>query len=207
MSHTFIALDFETVNPSRASICACGIVRVTDGLLMDSYHRYCRPPHPELEFIRPGHLKLTGIKFDDLRGAIPFERLADSLERNIDTVLVTHSEADLQMLEQAWVWAGRGQLFEFEHIDTIKVAHKVWPGLPSYKLSELYKSVFRRPMSGAHHNAADDAKATAEILLRALDQTQTTVDDWARIRMPKNFVPRKVTKRLGMDYPFPASVA
>lgn len=39
----FTAIDFETANASRASICAVGLVRVENGEAVEQFHRLVNP--------------------------------------------------------------------------------------------------------------------------------------------------------------------
>ena len=40
---TFVALDFETANRERSSVCSIGLVFVQDGQIVDQYYRLIRP--------------------------------------------------------------------------------------------------------------------------------------------------------------------
>ena len=39
----FVAIDFETANNERTSVCAVGIVVVRDGEIVDSYYSQIHP--------------------------------------------------------------------------------------------------------------------------------------------------------------------
>lgn len=39
----FVAIDFETANQHRSSVCSVGIVVVKDGEIVDSYYSLIRP--------------------------------------------------------------------------------------------------------------------------------------------------------------------
>ena len=41
---TFVSIDFETANYSRASICAAGMAVFVDGVLTEAPYRPVRPP-------------------------------------------------------------------------------------------------------------------------------------------------------------------
>ncbi len=44
MTLTFAALDVETANSARGSICSVGVAVVHDGVLVESWHRLVQPP-------------------------------------------------------------------------------------------------------------------------------------------------------------------
>ena len=44
MSHSFVAIDFETATGYRDSACAVGIVSVRNGKIVDEYHSLIQPP-------------------------------------------------------------------------------------------------------------------------------------------------------------------
>ena len=39
----FIAIDFETANSNRSSVCSIGIVIVKDGVIIDKFYRLIKP--------------------------------------------------------------------------------------------------------------------------------------------------------------------
>ena len=41
---TFTALDFETAMPNRNSICQVGMIRVENGIIVDSFNELVKPP-------------------------------------------------------------------------------------------------------------------------------------------------------------------
>lgn len=40
---SFVAIDFETANSSRSSVCSVGIIIVKDGKISDQFHSFIRP--------------------------------------------------------------------------------------------------------------------------------------------------------------------
>ena len=56
----FTAIDFETANPSSASACSVGLVKVRDGRVVDRVHWYIRPPFPHNDFSE-WNIRIHGI--------------------------------------------------------------------------------------------------------------------------------------------------
>ena len=45
----FVAIDVETANASRSSVCAVGAVKVENGVITDRFYRLVRPyPKPHV---------------------------------------------------------------------------------------------------------------------------------------------------------------
>ncbi len=40
---TFVALDFETANQHRTSVCSIGLVFVENGIIVDKYYQLIKP--------------------------------------------------------------------------------------------------------------------------------------------------------------------
>ena len=118
--------------------------------------------------IPPWVARLTGINNEDLEGAPTFSDVAETLTRMIDgRVFVAHDiRFDLPFLR--WEFARRGLARPaVTGLCTLQLSRLVWPEAGSRSLPDL-----ARHFGISHdnpHRAADDARATAGILLRAID--------------------------------------
>jgi hypothetical protein len=70
----FTAIDFETANPSSASACSIGLVKVRGGAVVDRLHRYIRPPFPHDEFSE-WNVRVHGITRDMVADAAGWAEL------------------------------------------------------------------------------------------------------------------------------------
>lgn len=73
----FTAIDFRTANAKRGSVCAVGLAKVKDGVIVDTDAWVIRPPRPVNDF-SPANVAAHGIRPVDVRGAPTW---ASSLER------------------------------------------------------------------------------------------------------------------------------
>jgi len=163
MLMNYVALDFETANPSRSSICAVGIAVVENGLVVARESWLVRPPG--LNF-HPFFTRIHGIRAEDVISAPNFSELWHT-ELNTylvgRTVLAHNASFDINVL--------RYTLNEYliphpqlAYQCSLIIARKTWPGLGSYKLNTLAK---RFGISFKHHDASEDAFACAKIVLAA----------------------------------------
>jgi len=161
----FIALDVETANGDSASICQIGLACVgwDREILTWSTH-----VHPDMDFAA-FNIRLHGIGPETVRDAPAFPetwgRLRPLLARH---PMVQHSRFDENALRAAC---------EHHHLprprlawtDSVMVARHAWPELKGaggggHGLGNLKKAL---GLSFRHHDAGEDARAAAEVVLRA----------------------------------------
>jgi len=159
----YVALDFETANHSRSSICSVGIAVVKDGNVVERESWLVRPP--DLNF-HPFFTQIHGIRAEDVIDEPDFKELWASVLKDYligKTVLAHNAGFDINVL--------RYTLDEYliphpqlSYQCSVVISRKTWPGLGSYKLNNLAK---RFGISFKHHDAAEDAFACAKIVLEA----------------------------------------
>lgn len=88
----FVAIDIETANGERTSICAIGAVKVVDGCIVDRFYELVKP-EPEYYF-RHFTLNIHGIGKSDTENARTFDKVWHDLAVMIGTLpLVAHNKA------------------------------------------------------------------------------------------------------------------
>jgi DNA polymerase III subunit epsilon len=157
----FAAIDFETADYSRDSACALAIV-VFDGREITAKKEFLiRPPRKDFVFTY-----LHGIAWEDVCKKPSFGEIwkdeIKPLFAGVDFLAAHNASFDRSVLEKCCIAAGH-QPIETKFICTVKVARKAWQIHPT-KLSDVC-SKLKIPLD--HHNAASDALACAEIILRA----------------------------------------
>lgn len=160
---TFACLDFETANQSDASICAAGLAVFVDGELTESRHWLVRPPNGH-GFFREDFTEIHGLSWFDVQNAPEFPTIAAELLPRLaaaDFVVAHNAQFDLRKLRGTPNHFGLA-CPEFEHLCTLRLARRVWPGLPDYQLSTLAHHIGH---SFQHHQARDDAEAAGRVLL------------------------------------------
>lgn len=93
MALTFAALDVETANRQRGSVCSFGLVVVADGEVVSRHHFLCQPP-VGLQHFDAFNTRLHGLGPDDLSGQPEFgARLVDVLALAAGLPVVAHNAA------------------------------------------------------------------------------------------------------------------
>lgn len=164
MALDFTAIDFETANGSAASACQVGLARVRDGRVVAATGWLIRPPAGHDAF-HEWNTRIHGITADDVRTAPGWSA---QLPRLIDfiggDVLVAHNASfDTRVLRAACEATG-DDLEPFDYLCSLQVARRVYD-LPSYKLPAAAAAAGHAAF--AHHDAAADALACAQIVIDA----------------------------------------
>lgn len=160
----FVAIDFETANNDRASICSAGIAIIKDGKILETKYWLIRPS--DLWF-HPFNISIHGITEDDVKDQPQFnevwEDIMSYLSGNI--VLAHNASFDMGCLREV-LNEYEIEYPSLEYSCTRNIAKKAFPGLISYSLSAVtdYLSIDFK-----HHHAEQDALACAAIALRACE--------------------------------------
>ena len=171
---TFNAIDVETANRTRASICQIGIAQVQMGRIKRAASFLVNPEEPFESF----QINLHGINEEAVSEAETMLSIHPKLCRLIEgTPLASHSLFDRQALEKAASKYGL-TMPEIRWLDTGRVARTAWPDRYDESGWGLKKIAADLGIEFLHHDAAEDARAAAEILLRACQHTGLDVDDW-----------------------------
>jgi DNA polymerase III subunit epsilon len=151
---TFTALDFETAQGPKWSICQVGIVRVENGKITHEYSQLVQPPDNYYWLRWSG---IHGITARDTRHAPTFAECWPSIEPFIaGQIVVAHNAAfDVSCLKQALSLYGI-TCPPFETRCTYKHFKK--------GLAEICAE-HRIPLN--HHDALSDARACARLALLA----------------------------------------
>lgn len=203
MALSFVALDFETANFDRASVCAVGITTVIDGNVQSTTSWFVEPP-TGLDFT---NTYLHGIGPDDVDGAPTWlETLHRLREATNGLPLVAYSPFDKGVYNAANTLTEAGDP-QLTFLDALAVVRHHC-NLPSHRLP-LVVEHFALP-DFHHHEAGADSLACALIILRIAEEQQLeTVDElWAAVpTRPKNSTRGKRQYQRKADLPQPADTA
>ncbi len=180
MEKTFVAIDVETANPDHSSICQIGAVRVENGVIGDSWITLV---DPETDF-DPWNIEIHGITSSMVRGQPHFPELVTRLRDFVGPrVVASHTAFDRVAIERAhdryhlvspgWSW-----------LDTARVSRRAWHQFADtgYGLASVAAHC---GIQFRHHDAGEDARAAALVLLRAIDEAKLDIVGWlARVRQP-----------------------
>ncbi len=159
----FVSIDFETANECRSSPCSVGVVVVQDGKEARSFYTLIRPRDCRFSPLNTG---IHGIAAQDVRHAPEFPAVWPTLRALIEgPVVVAHNASfDMGVLRATLTEYG----LEFPRVRyacTRAIAKAAWPGLPSYRLPMVCRTL---GIELRHHNALEDARACAGIAKRAM---------------------------------------
>lgn len=158
----YVAIDFETANSDAISACSVGLARMEDGQLLDSWYSLIKPPSL---YFAAGNIAIHGIQPKDVVAKPDFSQVWPEILLFIgDDVLIAHNAPfDIGIL--------RSLLHYYElpvpslrYTCTVKIARKVWPQLPSHRLSYLCQHF---GFSYQAHHALHDAVNCALVFHKA----------------------------------------
>jgi DNA polymerase-3 subunit epsilon len=176
----FVAIDVETANADMSSICQIGLARYENGALSEEWKSYVDPE----DYFDGINVSIHGIDESVVKGAPTFPALADTLCSFLDsTVVVCHTHFDRVAMHQA---AGRYAipLPDSSWLDSARVARRAWKEF-AWKGYGLYNVCKALGYDFKHHDALEDAKAAAYILLAAINETGLDMTAWLRrVRQP-----------------------
>lgn len=173
MVGTFFAIDVETANADMASICQIGLVRY-DGHQEVFARSWLIDPR---DSFWPYNIALHGITPEMVAGSPVFSEVAPELSAIVSgQVLVSHTHFDRISTYQACA------LCELDHwpctwLDSARVVRRTWPDFArtGYGLKKIAKHL---GIDFRHHDALEDARAAAQVLLRACEMQGLTITDW-----------------------------
>ena len=170
----YLVLDLETANPDSASICQIGVVTVEAGEIVDTVSHLI---DPEDRFDH-WNIKVHGIRPEHVTGSPTFLEVLPGLAPLLDgRIVVTHGSFDRVAISRACQKYGLpmvGALW----LDSQTVVRRTWPQFSrrGYSLGNLASHF---GIDFRHHDALEDAVATAHIFRLALAESGRTASDWA----------------------------
>lgn len=178
----FVAIDFETANPSYASICQLGFAHYSGSELIDEWRSYLDPE----DYFHPMNVHVHGIDFPMVRGAPRLPDVHSALLRWLGgRVVVSHTPFDRVALQQALDKYGLPAP-DCQWLDSSLVARRTWSecAYAGYGLAPVCRLI---GYDFAHHDALEDAKAAAQVLVAACAHSGLSVTEWlVRVRRPIN---------------------
>lgn len=161
----FAAIDFETANKERSSICSVGIVIVKNGIISDRIYRLIRPrPH----YYSYWNTQVHGLKIEDTADAADFPTVWREIEPEIAGLpLVAHNSVfDEGCLKAAFKTFGM-EYPGYTFYCTCRTSRKVFgKTLPNHQLHTVARHCGY--ILENHHHALADAEACARIALQII---------------------------------------
>ncbi len=160
--NTFAALDFETANQHRSSVCSIGLVFVENGLVVDKYYELIKPVP---NFYSYWNTQVHGLVANDTNYAAEFPELWLDLSKRLKNMpLVAHNSMFDEGCLKAVLQAYHLPMHQSPFFCTYRASKKMFPHLPNHKLPTVSQYLGFHLQS--HHNALADAEACAHIALQ-----------------------------------------
>lgn len=169
----FVAIDVETANPDFASICQVGLARFSDGRLVDTWESLIDPD----DYFDGLNVSIHGIDETAVRGAPMWPAAFDEFSPWLDgAIVVSHTPFDRAALARACdKHTIKG--VNCKWLDSARVVRRVWSQFSraGYGLENVTKFL---GIEFQHHDAREDARAAGEILVRAINESGFSLDQW-----------------------------
>lgn len=167
----FVVIDVETACSRISSICQIGIVGFRDGAVSFEYETLLDPR----DHFSPFNTRIHGIAARHVVGHPCFGDVHSIVEGHlVGRTTVAHSYFDKGALAAACSVHGRRPI-ETVWLDSVRVAKRAWPELPSHKLDVVSRHL-GIPLK--HHDALSDARAAGMIVVEAISHTGIALAEW-----------------------------
>lgn len=174
----FAAIDFETANGKRSSICSIGIAILEDDWVVDSIYTLVRPTP---NFYTRWTTAIHGLSAEDTNDALCFEEAWESIAPKLkDLPLVAHNspfdEGCLKAAHEVYDLAYP----KYPFYCTCRLSRKMYPFLVNHQLQTV--AAHCGYDLTRHHNAMADAYACAHIALTMMREKRSI--PWRRLWLP-----------------------
>ena len=155
----FAAIDFETANGERSSVCSVGVVIVRNGEIVDSFYSLIQP---EPNYYTYWCQRVHGLCCDDTDDAPIFPDVWKKIEPMIAGLpLVAHNKPFDEGCLKAVFRTYQMDYPDYLFFDTLYASRRKLPHLPNHQLHTVAAACGF--MLENHHHALADAEACAWI--------------------------------------------
>jgi DNA polymerase-3 subunit epsilon len=174
----FVVVDVETACSRVSSICQIGIVGFRNGVEVFEYETLLDP----CDEFSPFNMRIPGISCDHVVGQPTFAHIHSTVNGHLTgRTTVAHSFFDKGALAAA-CRVHRHEPIETTWLDSVRVAKRAWPQLPSHRLNVLSRFLGVRHK---HHDALSDARAAGMVIVKAIEHTGIDLAGWLTPTSPR----------------------
>lgn len=160
----FAAIDFETANQCRSSVCSVGVVIVHDGMIVDRFYSLIQPTP---NYYTHWTTEIHGLTHNDTDNAPIFPEVWKQINPLIKGLpLVAHNSPFDEGCLRSVFKTYEMEYPEYPFYYTLKASRKLQPELPNHRLDTVAETCNFNLTN--HHNAIADAEACAAIALKLL---------------------------------------
>lgn len=160
----FAAIDFETANSERTSVCAVGVVVVRDGEITDTFYSLIQP---EPNYYSYWCQRVHGLGPEDTDDAPVFPDVWAQIEPLIEGLpLVAHNKSFDESCLKAVFRCYQMDYPDYEFYCTCQTSKRLLKQLPNHQLQTV--AAYCGYDLKRHHHALADAEACAHIAMQLL---------------------------------------
>lgn len=160
----FAAIDFETANSERTSVCAVGVVVVRDGEITDTFYSLIQP---EPNYYSYWCQRVHGLGPEDTDDAPVFPDVWAQIEPLIEGLpLVAHNKSFDESCLKAVFRCYQMDYPDYEFYCTCQTSKRLLKQLPNHQLQTV--AAYCGYDLKRHHHALSDAEACAHIAMQLL---------------------------------------
>lgn len=160
----FAAIDFETANSERSSVCSVGVVIVRNGEIVDTFYSLIQP---EPNYYNYWCSRVHGLCREDTEDAPIFPDVWAQIEPLIeDLPLVAHNRPFDESCLKAVFRVYQMDYPDYEFLDTLWASRRLLPDLDNHRLDTVAAACGF--LMKNHHHALADAEACACIARQLL---------------------------------------
>lgn len=177
----FIALDVETANSSKSSICSLGLVTVKNGKIINSEEYLIKPKDLYFNLI---NTRIHGITAEQVRHSPEFVEIWKIIAPKIlESLVIAHNtDFDIPAIQGALGQYGITKP-TIQHACTLRLCRYFFPKLSSHKLSHIADHL---GFQLNHHNALSDAETAAKIGIYTIPKVGIEAFDLAKENITHN---------------------
>lgn len=163
--NNFAAIDFETANNERSSVCSVGVVVVKEGIMTDKFYSLI---YPEPDYFTYWTTRIHGLTMEDVYDAPVFPDVWSKIEPLIEGLpLVAHNSPFDEGCLKAVFKVYQMDYPDYQFFDTCATARRKLRGLlPNHQLQTV--AAYCGFDLTQHHHALADAEACAVIAQQLL---------------------------------------
>lgn len=166
----FIALDFETANSNRASICSIGLSIIENGQIVQTINQLIKPSPNYFDGINIG---VHGIRPEMVEDAPTFDELWPDIYPLLKDAHVVAHNASFDFSALRYVLdAYNIEYPTLNYYCTLGFSKRLYTNLDNHKLPTVCKHLNIDGLN--HHDAESDALACAKIMLAVFDSHQSS---------------------------------
>lgn len=167
---SFAAIDFETANSQRSSVCSVGIVIVKDGIITERFHQLIRP---RPNFYTHWTTQVHGMTAADTNQSPDFPEVWDMIASKLQGIpLVAHNSPFDEGCLKAVFETYNLTYPHYTFYCTCRLAKRMYRGLVNHQLHTVSSHCGYN--LERHHHALADAEACAAIVLNMFKEKEIT---------------------------------